>query len=177
LVIANSITGGAAMFRADLLDRILPFPSGARGLMHDHWIAMVAMAVGEVAYVDRTLYDYVQHPDSALGHESVRRKRSEHGTGSFMQRGYDWVLGVRAAAKELLQRGGEAIPHRKQLVLRRCARIDRSPACWAWLVSLMVSSPFTRTKTMGAERFLLAGLVWHATRAPLRLLRLPHRDR
>jgi len=163
LVIANSITGAASLFRSDLLGYVLPFPNPDNGLMHDHWIAMVAMSVGQVAYVDRPLYDYVQHADAALGHESVRQEQETGGgRASFMRRGYGWVLGVRAAAEELLKRGGESISGRKRRVLRRFARIQRSPTTWAWLVWMMVRSPFAGSKTMGAERFLLAGLLWQA---------------
>ena len=62
----------------------------------------------------------------------------------------------RAAAEVLLRRGGESIPPRKRRVLRRCARIQRSPAGWAWLAWMMGRSRVTGSKTMGAERFLLA---------------------
>ena len=34
---------------------------------HDHWLGLVAMASGDVAYVDRPLYDYVQHPGAVFG--------------------------------------------------------------------------------------------------------------
>ena len=36
---------------------------------------MVALSLGEIAYVDRPLYDYVQHGGAAIGHESKRRPR------------------------------------------------------------------------------------------------------
>jgi glycosyltransferase involved in cell wall biosynthesis len=177
LVIANSITGAASMFRSELLDCILPFPDPAAGLMHDHWIAMVAMSLGEVAYVDRPLYDYVQHPGTALGHEGFRRRREEDDRSgklrSYMQRGYSGVLGVRASAEALLLRGGDSISSRKRRALRRCARIERSPACWAWLTWLMARSRIAGSKTMGGERFLLAGLVWGAMLGARKLLRLP----
>jgi glycosyltransferase involved in cell wall biosynthesis len=73
LVIANSITGAASMFRSQLLEYLLPFPNATTDLMHDHWIAMVAMSLGGIAYVDRPLYDYVQHSGATLGHEGLRR--------------------------------------------------------------------------------------------------------
>jgi glycosyltransferase involved in cell wall biosynthesis len=174
LVIANSVTGAASLFRSDLLAYALPFPNPDDGLMHDHWIAMVAMSLGRVAYLDQPLYDYVQHPDAALGHESIRPKQAAGaGRASFMRRGYGWVLGVRAAAEELLKRGGESIPDRKRRVLRRLARIQRSPTAWAWLFWNMLRSPFAGSKTRGAERFLLAGLLWSALPGKRKPSRLP----
>jgi glycosyltransferase involved in cell wall biosynthesis len=174
LVIANSITGAASVFRSQLLEYILPFPDATTDLMHDHWIAMVAMSLGPIAYLDRPLYDYVQHPGAALGHEGLRRP-GKQGSGAvpgrslreraqgwldFMRRGYRAVLQVRAAAETLLRRGGESIPPRKRRVLRRCARIQRSPAGWAWLALMIGRSQLSGSKTMGAERFLLAGVLW-----------------
>jgi glycosyltransferase involved in cell wall biosynthesis len=181
LMIANSITGAASLFRRDLLDYILPFPDAATDLMHDHWVAVVAMSLGEVAYVDRPLYDYVQHAGAALGHEELRRagKGSEKPRGAlergldFMRRGHSAVLGVRAVAETLLRRGGKSIPIRKRRVLRRCARLQRSPAAWAWLAWLMVRSRIAGSKTMGAERFLLAGLLWQVIPAKRKPSRLP----
>ena len=70
-MLINSITGAASLFRSELLDYVLPFPA-TEGLMHDHWLALVAMSLGDVAYVGRPLYDYVQHSGAALGHEQLR---------------------------------------------------------------------------------------------------------
>ena len=67
-MIANTITGAASVFRRELLDVALPFPPRFGDLFHDHWLAVVALATGDVAYVDRPLYDYVQHGDATQGH-------------------------------------------------------------------------------------------------------------
>ena len=61
LLIANTITGAASLFRRELVDgrcRSREFP---RTQYHDHWLALVALSMGDIAYVDRPLYDYVQH--------------------------------------------------------------------------------------------------------------------
>ena len=50
LLIANTVTGAAAsMFRRDVLDYALPFPQEVDEQRHDHWIAIVAMALGDIA--------------------------------------------------------------------------------------------------------------------------------
>ena len=41
---------------------------------HDHWLAVVAMARGEIAYVDEPLYDYVQHHDAVIGHSMANKQ-------------------------------------------------------------------------------------------------------
>ncbi len=43
---------------------------------HDHWLGLVALAAGDVAYVDRPLYDYVQHRGAVFGEVTQRRRRA-----------------------------------------------------------------------------------------------------
>jgi glycosyltransferase involved in cell wall biosynthesis len=61
LLVANTVTGAAAMFRRELLEYLLPFPEAAGPTYHDHWVACAALALGEIRYVERPLYDYVRH--------------------------------------------------------------------------------------------------------------------
>ena len=68
MLLANTLTGAAAMFRRRLLRYILPFPVRAGDLYHDQWIGCVALALGKIGYVDRPLYDYVQHGRNVIGH-------------------------------------------------------------------------------------------------------------
>jgi glycosyltransferase involved in cell wall biosynthesis len=189
LLIVNSITGGSALFRSELLEYILPFPTPPEGGLHDHWVAMVANSLGEVAYVDRPLYDYVQHGSAALGHESLRRPVIKRGPGflrairsgsafraaiarrlSRMRTNYRVVIGARTSAELLLLRGGKAIDRRKRRTLRRWARIERSPTTWPWL---MLRARINGSKTLGSERRLVAGSLWRATLGAVKMLRLP----
>ncbi len=68
LLIANTVTGAASLFRRELLDVALPFPEPLGDQFHDHWLGLVALSTGRIAYVDRPLYDYVQHEGATLGH-------------------------------------------------------------------------------------------------------------
>ena len=80
VMLANTITGAASLFRAELLDYALPFPPRHGDCYHDHWVAMVALTLGDVRYVDRPLYDYVQHGGAALGHALANRDQGRlHG--------------------------------------------------------------------------------------------------
>ena len=67
LMVANTITGAASLFRASLLDLILPFPERIGDAYHDHWIALVAFLGGDIRYVDEPLYDYRQHGYNIIG--------------------------------------------------------------------------------------------------------------
>ncbi|MFL5906589.1 MAG: glycosyltransferase family 2 protein, partial [Solirubrobacterales bacterium] len=73
MLVGNTVTGSASLFRADLLDRALPFPAPRTEGYHDHWIALVAMTRGGLAYVGRPLQDYVQHEAATQGHAEANR--------------------------------------------------------------------------------------------------------
>ena len=73
LLVANSVTGAASLFPAALLEDALPFPPAQFAHFHDHWLALVALSLGDIAFVDRPLYDYVQHGDATLGHAAANR--------------------------------------------------------------------------------------------------------
>ncbi len=73
LLLANTVTGAASMFRAKLLEWLLPFPPRIGDAFHDHWIACTALATGKIGYVDAPLYDYRQHGESVIGHCDFER--------------------------------------------------------------------------------------------------------
>lgn len=74
LTIANTVTGAASVFRAELLADILPFPPRYGDVYHDQWIAILAAAKGGIHYIDEPLYDYVQSEDNVIGHVDFGRK-------------------------------------------------------------------------------------------------------
>ncbi|MGZ4172275.1 MAG: glycosyltransferase, partial [Solirubrobacteraceae bacterium] len=76
LLVANSVSGAATLVRRDLLDDALPFPPAQFAHYHDHWLALMALALGEIRFVERPLYDYVQHGHAALGHATANRMPS-----------------------------------------------------------------------------------------------------
>ena len=51
-------------------------PAGAFAHFHDHWLARGRRSLGEIAFVDRPLYDYVQHGQASLGHAAANRMLS-----------------------------------------------------------------------------------------------------
>jgi len=74
LLIANTITGAASLFRRDILDVALPFPA-LRWMFHDQWLGLCAAALGRIAYVPRPLHDYVQHGANVIGSEGTNEPR------------------------------------------------------------------------------------------------------
>lgn len=68
VLVANTVTGAASVFKRGLLPYLVPFPPRVGDSFHDHWLACTAMSTGEVAYVDAPLYDYYQYGSSVIGH-------------------------------------------------------------------------------------------------------------
>ncbi|MCS6913653.1 MAG: glycosyltransferase [Myxococcales bacterium] len=71
LLVSNTVTGAASVFRGSLLRTVLPFPPVVGRPFHDHWIACAALCTGRLGYIDRPLQDYTQHGSNVLGHQGV----------------------------------------------------------------------------------------------------------
>jgi glycosyltransferase involved in cell wall biosynthesis len=69
MILANTVTGAATVFKRSLLDRILPFPERIGYSFHDWWIALCALMEGKINYIDEPLYDYRQHGNNVIGHQ------------------------------------------------------------------------------------------------------------
>jgi glycosyltransferase involved in cell wall biosynthesis len=64
LIRRNVVTGATTMFRRELLDSALPFPSE---WVHDEWLAVIASAVGRTDFVEGSLIDYRRHERNQIG--------------------------------------------------------------------------------------------------------------
>lgn len=78
LMIANTVTGAASMFRKDLLEFILPFPERVGDAYHDSFIACTALSLGDIHYIDKPLYNYYQHSGNIIGHCVPDREKNEN---------------------------------------------------------------------------------------------------
>ena len=175
LLLGNSVTGAAALFRRELLDEALPLPPRTGNLYHDHWLALVAAARGPIAYVDRPLYDYVQHGEAAIGHAGANRgvvgggplrrlaalRGRPRGRLRAEWRRIYFAEYCRAALTvvALEQRLGSAIGARQRRAMRLMLAADRSPRGAAWLAARQLRRPF-HDDTGGSETGMLRGLAW-----------------
>ncbi len=55
----NRFTGCALAFTSKLLELALPFPKGIP--MHDSWLGMLALLIGEVAFIEKKTMEYRRH--------------------------------------------------------------------------------------------------------------------
>ncbi|MGH2961492.1 MAG: glycosyltransferase, partial [Solirubrobacterales bacterium] len=175
LLVSNTITGAASLFRRELLARILPFPPELGTQWHDHWIALVALASGRVSYVDHPLYDYVQHEDAVVGHAVANPERSRRSSreriailredwhaafGGWCWKYFYGVCRVVLLARVLELRCEGSLRGRKRRAVKWFAAIDRSPLGYAWLSARRIRRLAGRTETLGGERLFLHGLAW-----------------
>jgi hypothetical protein len=170
VLVANTITGAATLFRRDLLDLALPFPDTPGFQFHDAWLAVVALAAGAVAYVDRPLYDYVQHPGAVFGDVThgpsgpgrgrivagLKNLRADGGRAAYFY-GY---LPRAAQAQVVLARSGPSLEVAKRRELERFVAADSSWLALARLGLRPLRCLFGRTETLGSELGLAQGVLW-----------------
>ena len=190
LLVANSVTGAASLMRRELLEVALPFPPPQFAHFHDHWLALVALALGQVEYVDRPLYDYVQHSQASLGHAGANRvtslRRRMTNRAGLRERARVWrtyyyvdccrltqfasILDMRCAAR--------MTPDKRRALERFTAVEGSTPALMRLGLRGVRDIGRKRPQTLGAEWLLFRGFVWRrlvaatARERPQRTLRL-----
>jgi hypothetical protein len=178
MLVANSVTGAATLFRREVAELALPFPETPGMPFHDHWIGLVALAAGDVAYVEAPLYDYVQHRGAFFG--AVTHGDGGSGPRALLRGGRAaYFRGGRAAyfrgylprvvlAQILLARCGDRMFEEKRAALRRYVAAERSPLAFAWLAARPLRVLAGRDETLGSESELVRGIVWRRMAGPLR---------
>ena len=191
LLITNAVTGAASLFPRALLDDALPLPPAQFAHFHDHWIALCALATGAIRYVDRPLYDYVQHGGAFVGHAKANRMpRLRDRLPSLWrdprERARVWRMHYFVDACRLIQfasilelRCGDRMGARHRRALERFASADRSVAPLGRLAALGAREVVgQRRETLGGEWMLLHAFGWrhllaaNARDRPQRFLRL-----
>jgi glycosyltransferase involved in cell wall biosynthesis len=175
LLVSNTIVGASCLVRRRVLEQAIPFPTGPGWDFHDHWLALVAMAIGDIAYVDRPLYDQVQHPGAVLGRvgaaqagsggEGTRRLRnlipSPRGFLNRWRSAYfSLYLQRQFHARTLLARCGSLLTRRKRRALQLMVAAARSPLALAWLAVRPARRLWGHNETLGLEGDLVRGILW-----------------
>jgi glycosyltransferase involved in cell wall biosynthesis len=164
LLVANTVTGAASLFRRAVAETALPFPDSPGIEFHDHWIALVALARGRLAYVPEPLYDYVQHRQAILGkvtEEHAERRRPSLPRARRWRAAYflGYVPGE-VRARTLLLRCADRLTPAKRRDLERYLGSQSSPAAFLWFMSRPLRILAGHTETLGTEWELAVGIVW-----------------
>lgn len=184
LLMTNSVTGAASLFRRDLLGYALPFPPPQFAHFHDHWIALVAIALGEIAFVEDALYDYVQHDGATLGHTAANRmpglrsrfarlrRHPRDRVVLWRQHYFVDVCRLNTWATIVRMRCGDVMAGDKRRSLERFLATDRSVVALADMWRRGAREILGRSsRTLGAEWMLAYAFTWR------RLLSATTRDR
>jgi SAM-dependent methyltransferase len=185
MLLANTVTGAAAMFRRELLEPLLPFPERIGESYHDHWLAVTAMSTGTIGHVARPLQDYVQHQGNVLGHfvgtgartrfrelmrESLAVARGGPARGPVLAA---WegiyradVMRIAQFARVLEVRNAPRMGSEQRRALRRFARLDQPARSLPWLLARGAYRGLRGyNETVGAEFYVAKGLLWKALTA------------
>ena len=186
LLVGNTVTGAATLFRTGLLDRALPFPERRSDGYHDHWIALNALAGRGISYVDMPLVDYVQHGGAAQGHaeanagaaylqlrllsglawQAVRAMGGRRGARGWADRYFGTYMRTVIWARVLLMRDRGTLTRRQRRVLEHISESDRSPAALLWLAGRSLRPLWGANEAFGRELLILSSALW------MRMLRL-----
>jgi glycosyltransferase involved in cell wall biosynthesis len=163
LLLANSVTGAASLYRRELLDDALPLPPLLAKGFHDHWLAVVALALGEIAYVDEPLYDYVQHGGAVIGHlgankrprpirrQLIERLRNPTG-GARAVYYYDWYQHL-LFCEVLRLRCWERMSAPKRRILARLLAADSGISGLSWMLGRRARRLWGNNETLDRELF------------------------
>ena len=185
LIFGNTITGAASLFSRRLLTYILPFPRRIGEGYHDHWLACVALAMGSVKYVNRPLYDYVQHSGNLVGHYAPEDETAWRRLTAILKKPIDFLTYVthaktriqrdlersrRTYFDELLKaklictildiRCGPYLSGAKQRTIRRIIGIDESFTAPMWLAIRCLRNMGRLSATLGAENRINGAIWW-----------------
>lgn len=181
LLVANAVTGAASLLRREVLDYALPFPPAQFAHFHDHWIALVALSLGDITFIDRPLYDYVQHGGASLGHAAANQMptlRERLRQRGLRERVRMWRLHYFVDVCRLAQfatilslRCSDRMTGSKRRTVERFIYTDRSLASLARLATRGARELVGTPETLGAEWMLFHAFAWR------RMLALSARDR
>lgn len=165
LLVANTMPGAAMLMRRSLLQVALPFPDPPGVHYHDHWLAVAALASGDVSYVDQPLYDYVQHARAVSGHlmdaaAEVRRGRWRMLSGGWRSAYFAGYMGRVIYAQTLMLRCGTVLTRRKRHALEWFVASEHAPLAFLWLVLRPLRALVGRGETLAGEVALARGILW-----------------
>jgi glycosyltransferase involved in cell wall biosynthesis len=72
LTMMNSAIGATCVFRTELLQVALPFPTPGYRSFHDHWLARCAQLAGGISFDPTPSMEYVQHTGNVQGFTATR---------------------------------------------------------------------------------------------------------
>ena len=73
----NVVTGCTILSTKEFIEKILPFPTDSKYLIHDHWIGIVIALNGKLAYMPEKYIKYRQHGNNQVGTNKISHNFQE----------------------------------------------------------------------------------------------------
>ena len=70
----NCMTGCTIIAKKDFLQKVLPFPTDSKYLIHDYWLGLITSIYGKVGYLSTPYILYRQHTDNQVGISKASHK-------------------------------------------------------------------------------------------------------
>lgn len=67
----NCVTGCTVMSKKKFIEKMLPFPTNSKYLIHDMWMGLIVSMYGKMVYLDETTIYYRQHGNNQVGTEKI----------------------------------------------------------------------------------------------------------
>lgn len=71
-LIQNQVTGCTVMINKVLREYVTKVTDVEPIVMHDHWLALVALTFGKMSYLNKATIDYRQHGDNSVGAQNAK---------------------------------------------------------------------------------------------------------
>jgi Glycosyl transferase family 2 len=167
LVANNQVTGSLCVFRREVLDLALPFPSlGTPSQYHDHWIGLCALAMGGTTIADSVLQDYIQHGSNVVGESQQTLLGSIRNTFSIVSR-YEGDASFRSVCRIIYKTG---LGWRELMARTLRARLASSGIAASEELSDALSA-YCSPRTLRLVRLLGTGMVKKSV-PPMRVLEI-----
>lgn len=73
----NCMTGCTIISRKNWIDKVLPFPTNSKYMIHDYWLGLVIALNGKVGYIEEPYILYRQHEKNQVGSKKASKTASK----------------------------------------------------------------------------------------------------
>ena len=73
----NCMTGCTIISRKNWIDKVLPFPTNSKYMIHDYWLGLVIALNGKVVYIEEPYILYRQHGKNQVGSKKASKTASK----------------------------------------------------------------------------------------------------
>ena len=73
----NCMTGCTIISRKNWIDKVLPFPTNSKYMIHDYWLGLVIALNGKVGYIEEPYILYRQHGKNQVGSKKASKTSSK----------------------------------------------------------------------------------------------------